>query len=91
MNKLELTSALSKKNGLKKFEAKAIVDIFCNLMAEALCRGESVEIRGFSTFYIKKYRPYTGRNPKTGEIVEVDPKKLPVFKPGKELKERVDY
>ena len=91
MNKLELTSALSKKNGLKKFEANAIVDIFCDEMAEALCRGDRVEIRGFSTFYVKKYRPYTGRNPKTGEIVEVDPKKLPVFKPGKELKERVDY
>jgi integration host factor subunit beta len=60
-------------------------------MAEALVRGERVEIRGLCSFFVKKYKSYTGRNPKTGEKVSIQPKKLPFFKSGKELKERVDY
>ena len=66
------------------------MNVFFNEMSNALANGESVEIRGLCSFYVKKYKAYTGRNPKTGERVKIKPKKLPFFKPGKELKERVD-
>jgi integration host factor subunit beta len=56
-----------------------------------MARGERVEIRGLCSFYVKEYKSYTGRNPKTGDKVTIQPKKLPFFKSGKELKERVDY
>jgi integration host factor subunit beta len=59
-------------------------------MTDALAQGDRVEIRGFCSFFVKEYRSYTGRNPKTGEKVKIKPKKLPSFKAGKELKERVD-
>ena len=60
-------------------------------MANALAKGDRVEIRGLCSFYVKKYKTYAGRNPKTGEKVKIKPKKLPFFKCGKELKDRVDY
>ena len=60
-------------------------------MAKAFVKGERVEIRGLCSFFIKDYKPYTGKNPKTGDKVQVPAKKLPFFKCGKELKERVDY
>ncbi len=59
-------------------------------MAESLGRGDRVEIRGFGSFKVKSYNSYQGRNPKTGEIIQVKEKKLPYFKVGKEMKERVD-
>jgi len=90
MNKLELIQALKEANGLSKSEAAAVVDIFFNEMAHELAKGGRVEIRGFCSIFVKKYGSYTGRNPKTGEQVKIAPKKLPFFKPGKELKERVD-
>jgi integration host factor subunit beta len=76
---------------LSRNEAATVVDIFFESMSEALANGERVEIRGLCSFYVKEYKPYQGRNPKTGEIVQVTPKKLPFFKCGKELKDRVDY
>jgi integration host factor subunit beta len=60
-------------------------------MSNALASGDRVEIRGFCSIYVKQYKGYTGRNPKTGEPVQIEAKKLPFFKCGKELKERVDY
>ena len=60
-------------------------------MIKAFVNGERVEIRGLCSFYIKYYKPYTGRNPKTGKRAQIAAKKLPFFKCGKELKERVDY
>lgn len=90
MNKLQLIDALKKETGLSKPEAAKIVDLFFNEMSEALVRSERVEIRGLFSFFIKQYGSYTGRNPKTGEKVKIAPKKLPFFKCGKELKERVD-
>ena len=60
-------------------------------MTDALARGERVEIRGLCSFFVKGYKSYTGRNPKTGEKVTIKPKKLPFFKPGKELRARVDH
>jgi integration host factor subunit beta len=91
MNKLELISALKTEAGITKSEAAAAVQIFFDSMADALVQGERVEIRGLCSFFIKNYKSYTGRNPKTGEKVTIEPKRLPFFKSGKELKERVDY
>lgn len=91
MNKLELISALKNDAGISKAEAARIVQIFFNNMAEAMAQGDRVEIRGLCSFYVKDYKSYTGRNPKTGEKVVIKPKRLPFFKSGKELRERVDY
>ena len=91
MNKLELIDMLKNECRISKKEASAVVDIFFDSMAEALARGERVEIRGLCSFYVKEYRSYLGRNPKTGENVRVASKRLPFFKSGKELKDRVDY
>lgn len=70
--------------------AERVVDVVLDNIAEALVAGDRVEIRGFGSFQSKAYQGYTGRNPRTGEAVEVAPKRLPVFRPGKELRERVD-
>jgi integration host factor subunit beta len=90
MNKLALISALKTECSLQKREAAKVVELFFDEMAEALVKGNRVEIRGLCSFFVKKYKSYTGRNPKTGEKVKISPKKLPFFKCGKELKERVD-
>jgi len=90
MNKLELISALKNETNISKAEAAKIVQIFFDNMADAMARGKRVEIRGLCSFFVKAYKSYTGRNPKTGEKVIINPKKLPFFKSGKELKERVD-
>ena len=91
MNKLELVRAVKKKCHLTDQEAYQVVELFFSEMINALINGERVEIRGLCSFFIKDYQGYTGRNPKTGEKVQVPPKKLPFFKCGKDLKERVDY
>ena len=90
MNKLELIQALKDASDLSKPEAEKVVNLFFNEMANELAKGGRVEIRGLCSFFVKEYRSYTGRNPKTGERVKIKPKKLPFFKPGKELKEWVD-
>jgi integration host factor subunit beta len=90
MNKIDLIQALKDSNNLTRSEAEKIVTLFFDKIAEALSQGERVEIRGLCSFSVKKYNAYTGRNPKTGEKVKVARKKLPFFKVGKELKERVD-
>ncbi len=91
MNKLELIQALKDATNLSKSQSASVVDIFFNGMTDALAKGNRVEIRGLCSFFVKEYDGYTGRNPKTGEKVKIKPKKLPFFKPGKELKERVDF
>jgi integration host factor subunit beta len=90
MNKLELISNLKTEANISKAEASTVVDVFFDRMADALAKGERVEIRGLCSFFVKAYKSYTGRNPKTGTKVLIQPKKLPFFKSGKELKERVD-
>jgi len=90
MNTLELIQALRTENGLSKREAKDVVSIFFEQKAAALEKGGRVEIRGLCSFHVKEYGSYTGRNPKTGERVTVASKKLPFFKSGKELRERVN-
>ena len=90
MNKIALIQALKDSNDLSKSEAETVINLFFDQMADALAQWDRVEIRGLCSFFIKKYRAYTGRNPKTGDKVKIKPKKLPFFKAGKELKERVD-
>jgi integration host factor subunit beta len=90
MNKLELITALQKTDGLSKPHAARIVELFFDEMAATLARGDRVEIRGLCSIFVKQYEAYMGRNPKTGERVKIKPKKLPFFKAGKELRERVD-
>jgi integration host factor subunit beta len=90
MNKIDLIAALKNETDLTKSEAKAVVNLFFNEMADALTGGDRVEIRGLCSFYVKQYKAYAGRNPKTGEPAQIESKKLPFFKVGKELRERVD-
>jgi len=90
MNKLELVEALREEAGVTKNEAETVVNMVFNEMSKAMSNGDRVEIRGFCSFCVKQYKAYTGRNPKTSEKVKIKPKKLPFFKCGKELKDRVD-
>jgi integration host factor subunit beta len=91
VNKLDLVKKVTEECRISRNEAATVVDLFFKGMAEALASGERVEIRGLGSFHVREYKPYQGRNPKTGESVTVASKKLPFFKVGKELKERVDY
>lgn len=95
MNKSELIEQLAERasfsKSLTKKRAEQVVNLVFDMMTEALKRGDRIEIRGFCSFMTKSYDAYTGRNPKTGETIPVPPKRLPYFKVGKELKERVDY
>jgi len=91
MNKLELIKTLKNEGQISRKEAATIVDLFFSKISTSLAEGDRVEIRGLCSFYVKKYKAYAGRNPKTGQPTRVKPKKLPFFKCGKELKERVDY
>ena len=90
MNKSQLIEALAKAENLALKKAEEIVNTDFGDMETALIDGQRVEIRGFGSFKIKHYQGYKGRNPKTGEVINVAEKKLPFFKVGKELKERVD-
>ncbi len=91
MNKSGLIEELSQDEGLTKTDAAMVVDLFFEEMAMALSDGDRVEIRGLCSFSIKQYNGYVGRNPKSGSSVNVLPKKLPFFKCGKELKDRVEH
>ena len=91
MNKTDLIEALKEETGLTKLKAQQVIELLFDEMSKALASGDRVEVRGFCSIFVKEYKGYTGRNPKTGEHVEVPVKKLPFFRCGKELKERVDY
>lgn len=90
MNKSELIEALAQEIDIPHREAAAITNTVLEAMTEALVRGESIEIRGFGSFVVKEYGSYEGRNPKTGKKIKVRPKKLPFFKVGKDLREKVN-
>ena len=90
MNKLDLIAALSKESKMSKAEASQVVQLFFDSMAESLVNNDRIEIRGLWSFTLRKYKGYTGRNPRTGEMVRVKPKKLPFFKCGRELMGRVN-
>ena len=90
MVKSELVVKLAERAGITMFKAEELVDLFFNNISSALAKGGRVEIRGFGAFSVKEYKSYVGRNPKTGSEVKVPPKKLPVWRTGTELRQRVD-
>ncbi len=90
MNKSELIKALAEKSDIPFDEASLVVKEFFDRMKEALKSGNRVEIRGLGSFKVKEYPPYSGRNPRTGAMVSVPPKRLPFFRAGKDLKEFVN-
>lgn len=90
MNKSSLIESLSRKENLAEKKASEIVNLIFKGFTEELKKEGRIEIRGFGSFVVRDYGAYTGRNPKTGKNIQVTPKKLPFFKVGKELKERVD-
>ena len=90
MNKKDLISSLAEQFGLSLSESTKVVELFFGAMTNGLVNGERVEVRGLCTFQVKDYKGYKGRNPMTGEAVAVKPKKLPFFKPGTDLKNRVN-
>ena len=90
MNKSELIEELAAKTGYNPKSTDKMVRIFFDRIKAALSAGDKLEIRGFGSFTLKKYKGYIGRNPKTGETVEVKPKQLPVFRTGKDLRSRVN-
>ncbi len=90
MTKADLITVLEKQASLSTKQAEKVVNICFDTMIEALFDDERIEIRGFGSFANRNYKAYEGRNPKTGKIVKVEPKKVPFFKVGKELKEKVD-
>ena len=90
MTKSDLIDQLGNKWKLPKGRAEEIVNTVFLALEHALARGERVEIRGLGSFEVRSYGGYSGRNPRTGETVVVKPKRLPFFKVGKDLKERVN-
>ncbi len=90
MVKSELIESLAERADITLAKAEEVVDLFFNSITDTLSRGGRVEIRGFGAFTVREYKSYTGRNPKSGEKIVVPPKKLPFWKTGQELKQRVD-
>ncbi len=90
MNRSELVEVLARRHNLPKKQAEAAVNAVFESIFDAMKRGERVEIRGFGSFTTRDYESYTGRNPKTGESVPVPSKRLPFFKVGKDLRDRVN-
>jgi integration host factor subunit beta len=90
MTKSDLIATLAARASISSGQAEQLVNTIFEAMADALVAGDKIELRGFGTFTVRSYDGYTGRNPRTGETVEVAPKKLPFFKVGKDLKELVD-
>lgn len=90
MNKSELVEKIAERVNLPRKKAEEVVDLIFDSMSQALIKGDRVEIRGLGSLTVKEYGAYKGRNPRTGESIQVKPKRLPFFKTGKELKKRVD-
>jgi integration host factor subunit beta len=90
MNKSDLIEALAAKENLTEKQADDTINRIFAGFTDALKKGGRIEIRGLGSFTVREYKAYAGRNPKTGEIVDVRPKKLPFFKVGKELKGTVN-
>ena len=90
MTKAELVNKLVQKTDLPKKEATIVVQTVLDSIIESLQNGEKVELRGFGSFKIRSRGPRKGRNPKTGAPVNVPAKKIPYFKPGKELRDLIN-
>jgi len=90
MNKSQLVELLARTENLTIRTAEDVVNTLFKEMEKSLIRSSRVEIRGLGSFKVKKYGSHDGRNPKTGKIIKVKSKRLPFFKVGRELRERVD-
>ena len=90
LTKAELAELLFERLGLNKRESKDMVEAFFEIIHSTLVKGDDVKMSGFGNFNIRRKAPRPGRNPRTGEQVAVDAKKVPYFKPGKEMRERLN-
>jgi integration host factor subunit beta len=90
MVKSELIQKLKDRADLSRTHAEKVVDLVFDTIGDTLSKGNRAEIRGFGSFCVNDYQPYIGRNPKTGAQIEVATKKLPIFRVGKQLKEKVN-
>src|SRR5215211_3883452 len=90
MTKAELVEEVSRVSDLTKKHSEIIVDTVFKSIVDALHRGEKIELRGFGSFRLRRREPRKGRNPKTGDKVDVPTKQVPYFKPGKELKDLIN-
>lgn len=90
MTKADLINLIAEKAGITRVKAETVVNTIFDSMIESLMADDRIEIRGFGSFVNRQYGSYKGRNPRTGEIINVDEKKLPFFKVGKKLKEEIN-
>lgn len=90
MNKTELVERVAENTGKTKKEASAVVDSVFQAISEALVSGDKVTLVGFGNFEVKERAARTGRNPQTGEEIQIEATKVPSFKPGKQLKDAVN-
>jgi integration host factor subunit beta len=90
MTKSQVVARLAELARIPKTRAEAFVNVFFEAVADAMKRGDKVEIRGFGSFSVRRYGSYTGRNPKTNELVQVRPKRLPFFRVGRQLREMIN-
>lgn len=90
MTKADLINLISEKAGITRVKAETVVNTIFDSMVESLMKDDRIEIRGFGSFVNRYYEAYQGRNPRTGEVINVKEKKLPFFKVGKELKDDVN-
>lgn len=90
MTKADLINVVAEKASITRVKAETVVNTIFDSMIESLLKNDRIEIRGFGSFVNRKYDAYKGRNPRTGEVIEVEEKQLPFFKVGKELKEEIN-
>jgi len=90
MLKSDLINILVVKRGVTQKQAELTIETIFESMKDALCKGENIEIRGLGAFHVKHYEGYQGRNPKTGDVIPVKPKRGILFRTGKELRDRVN-
>lgn len=90
MTKAELINLIAEKANITRVKAETVVNTVFDSMVDALVNDDRIEIRGFGSFVNRERKAYEGRNPRTGEIIAVNEKKLPFFKVGKELKDEIN-
>ena len=89
MTKKDIILKIADETGLKQADVRLVVQKTFDLMTEALVMGDKIELRNFGVFKVKERKPRVGRNPRTGEAVPVPPRRVVVFKPGLEMKEKI--
>jgi integration host factor beta subunit len=90
MKKADLVDAIAGKANVPKAQAQTIVEDVFELISDAMAKGDKIDLRGFGTFSVRDSAARTGRNPQTGEPIQIPARRVPGFKPGKELKDRVN-